>query len=283
MKKSIRNLVRSMRRPNITGKNTRSAIAMIVVFTTVYTLIMPAIALERNEASNMAGVDLAVQGSMHGNGQSTREYACSLDVHKHTDSCYAEIPVYDEDGNQTGTKRELICGKVDWVVHTHDENCYIDGKLVCDLPEHAEHVHTDACYSTKKVLTCGMEEGEDHTHTDECYTEERVLTCGESALHTHTVDCYENGPDGESPVDMGWVTIETGEDGNQVINGDPNHLVCGQLELRAHQHTDACFVDVENPDADQDTEEDEADTTAERDSKNDTAADKETGTGEGID
>ena len=117
MKKYFRelgNLVRSIRRPNITGKNIRSAIAMIVVFTTVYTLIMPAIALERNEASNMAGGDLAVQGSMHGNGQSTHEYACSLHVHKHTDSCYAEKPVYDENGKKTGTKRELICGKADW-------------------------------------------------------------------------------------------------------------------------------------------------------------------------
>ena len=226
-------------RYGFTRKRIRSAIAAIVVFTTVYTLIMPAIALEQKNASDMAGLDLP--------GQVLHQYACALEAHKHTDDCYKKKAVYDADGNKTGTKKVLNCGKADWVVHTHDENCYQDGVLVCTLPEHAEHVHTDACYSTKKKLVCDLPEGEEHTHTDACYTEERVLTCGESALHTHTVDCYEKGPNGESPVDMGWVSVSHDEYGNEIISGDPKHLICGQLELLAHQHSDACFIDVEVP------------------------------------
>ena len=90
-----------------------SGMACVVVFCTVYALILPAITLEK-------------------------EPGCGLEEHTHTEACYTVETVwpsteylcseeslsvlvhgedcYDEDGN-------LICGYADFVVHTHDERC----------------------------------------------------------------------------------------------------------------------------------------------------------------
>ena len=292
-------------------KRCRSAIAIVLVFVTTYVMVMPAIALEGENVSNFAGLDLA--------DQSANDLNCSFDVHKHTEECYKEVPVFDANGNQTGTKKVLHCGKEDWVVHEHDENCYQDGKLVCKLPEHKEHqhdakcyttqrvlscpkeekqghkhtdacfeeikelacgqkehahteacykevegndenielqlicgqkehVHSDECYSTEKKLICGKEEEEGHTHTDACYTEKEVLTCKELTPHTHDLDCYEKGPNGESAAEMGWVQLKDENDPNckEVLYGDPDHLICGKTELLVHQHDEGCFGGTEN-------------------------------------
>lgn len=72
-------------------------------------------------------------------------------------------------------------------------------QLICGKEE---HTHTDACYTTEKVLTCGQEESADHQHTDACYTEETVLTCDKEE-HTHTAECYEQG---------GTLTAKVGDD-----------------------------------------------------------------------
>ena len=40
---------------------------------------------------------------------------------------------------------------------------------------------------------------------------------------------------------MGWVTVN--EDGS--ITGDPEHLICGKLEVKEHQHTADCFAQTE--------------------------------------
>ena len=325
MKKDQKKFLELFRRLQLsveTRRRIRTIIAVIVVFATTYSLVLPAITLESNSASKMAGLNLS--------GQSGRELGCHFNMHKHTDACYKEVPVYDADGVQYTTKKVLSCGKADWIVHTHDENCYQNGQLVCTLPEHAEHIHnadcytrqrvlscgkeenpghqhtdacyeetrelvcgqqehvhtdacytsddgneenaerqlicgkeehihTDECYKTEKNLICGMEEEEGHTHTDACYTEEDVLTCGEYELHTHNIDCFEKGPNGESPLEMGWVTLETDENGNEVLCGDPDHLICGKLELLAHQHDDSCFVQNDQQAVDAETEEIDAD------------------------
>ena len=72
-------------------------------------------------------------------------------------------------------------------------------QLICGKEE---HTHTDACYTTEKVLTCGQEESADHQHTDACYTEGTVLTCDKEE-HTHTAECYEQG---------GTLTAKVGDD-----------------------------------------------------------------------
>ena len=194
-------------------KRLRMIVAVVVVFTTTYSLILPVIALEQNRAAQMPGTDF-------GSG-SIRVLDCGYEAHKHTDACYEERPVYDAEGVQTGTEKVLVCGKADWVVHTHDDACYENGALVCQLPENPEHIHTEDCYQTQKVLSCGLAESEDHRHTDSCYTEEKVLTCGQIEVHTHTDACYEKGHEGDS-----------------------RFLICGKPELLVHQHGDECFTEV---------------------------------------
>ncbi len=360
-------------RSNRIRKRLFSVLAFVTIFITAYSLILPAITLEQRIAAQMPGLDADIQNLT---------YACRFKVHKHTEDCFEERPVYDETGKQIDTEKILICGKEDYVIHEHDENCYQtvtrtvlengeektvkETVLVCTLPEIKEHKHTKNCYAEREVLVCGKTEQEAHTHTDECYREnrtcicnkeehthddtcykdvvigqERVLTCGyeegqelspavysepvldsetgeiikdaeivreaivhhhtdscyetteqierqltcgleehvhteacfdvnrelicgkeETAghmhtsacyakekvavcgipeLHTHTIECYEKGPEGESPEKMGWVRYETDEAGNRVLTGDPKHLICGKKELLAHQHDTNCF------------------------------------------
>lgn len=349
------------------AERVRMIIAMIVVFVTVYTLIMPAIAIEKKSAADMPGLDAGADGT-----SGSYELSCPFVVHEHTDACYEEQDVLDAYGNPTGEKQKvLICGKADWVVHEHDAGCYQDGVLVCTLPEikahqhdkkcyeaqqvltcqlpetdghqhvdgcysesqeltctipehtHSgacysdvvvssnevltcgydegevispaeysdavtdeetdevieepqlireevvhhhdsscyrteeqtkrqltcgmeEHTHSDACYRTDRTLVCGLEETPGHHHTDACYTEQKVPVCGEIEPHTHTIECYEKGPEDESPEEMGWVSYTEDERGNRVLTGDPKHLICGKPELLVHQHGAECFRTVEN-------------------------------------
>lgn len=368
---SIIKILEKMQR-NSAGKHATSAVAVVLVFVTVYSLIIPAITLDRGAAAQMSGTDAGAEFVL----------ACDYDVHKHTEDCFEERPVFDASGNQTGTEKVLICGKEDYAVHEHDENCYqmvtrtvtengaektvTEKILVCSLPEIKEHKHTKECYEEQMVLTCGKEEQEAHKHTDacyqesrelvcqkeehihddgcyseivvssekilkcgyqegqeispavysdpvideetdevlqeaelvqdavihyhsddcyetvekterqltcgkaehqhsdkcysvtrelvcgieetnghkhtnKCYTKEKVAVCGQLELHTHTIDCYEKGPKGESPEKMGWVRYEEDAEGNKILVGDPRYLICGKTELLAHQHDAKCF------------------------------------------
>ena len=211
------------------SKRVSTAIAGLVVFVTVYSLILPALTLENKVAATMPGLDTGAE--------TQPVLACEYEVHTHTDDCYADVPVYDADGKQNGTERVLTCGKADYVVHHHDENCYQtvlktvvedvkeqiveEKELVCTLPETEAHVHSDSCYKTEKILSCGKEESEDHKHTDKCYKEQKTLICSEPVLHRHSEKCYEKDH-----------------------NGDANYLICGKPELLAHQHDEACFKEA---------------------------------------
>ena len=79
------------------------------------------------------------------------------------------------------------------VAHTHNDDCYEGGKLVCTLPEREAHIHSDGCYTELQVLLCTLEENPGHQHSEECYDENGELICqipeGEGA-HTHTDECY---------------------------------------------------------------------------------------------
>ena len=201
---------------NRTRRHFALALAGIVVFTTTYSLILPALTLENNTASKMAGLKTgAVQAEL---------LDCHVDVHQHTDDCYKMM-----DGEKT-----LICGQADYVLHTHDENCYDnDGNLVCTLPEITSTGTAENTESAANSQSANTATAED---ADSLNEENRNLE-----LHSHTVDCYEKGPNGESPEEMGWVTVN--EDGS--ITGDPEHLICGRLEIKEHQHTADCFTQAE--------------------------------------
>lgn len=236
-----------------------TCMACVVVFCTVYALILPAITLEP-------------------------EPVCGLEAHIHDETCYADVPaVYEQQlscltaslihqhtadcYDETG---ELICGQADYVIHYHDSTCYdAAGNLVCPLPVVAEHVHTEECYSSpaghthtedcyalQETLICGLEESEGHIHEERCYDETGALVCEleEGAGHVHSSDCYteemvlicgleeSEGSEPELICELEEVIPHIHESSCY----DPaGNLICGRLETRVHQHEESCMTEVE--------------------------------------
>ena len=98
---------------------TLTAVAGILVFLTVYTLILPALALEEDAYCG-------IEAHEHSKDCYEQVLTCKLEEHVHSDSCY------DADGN-------LTCGKKE---HSHSDSCYKE-ELTCGK---SRHVHTVACY-----------------------------------------------------------------------------------------------------------------------------------------
>lgn len=177
--------------------------AAIVVFCTIYALILPAITLEKQKDEDSR--ETAAEQSLN----CTLE---SLQIHSHTDSCR------DEEGN-------LICGYADYVVHQHESSCYDEEEnLKCTLPEIKAHTHDASCYTYP-------ESAESHEHTVACYTSERgELICQQ---HEHTEECI--GENDELNLDMGEETDAFSD----IYYEDAAEYTCG-IESD-HHHTDACY------------------------------------------
>lgn len=137
-------------------KNIVMSLACVVVFCTVYALILPAITA-RTDTS------------------------CGYEEHVHDKSCY---------------EKELACEmSEESSVHKHSEECENhESTLACEQKESEGHIHSEACYQAKQINICGMEEGEEHIHDDSCYQTEQTKVCDqeESNGHVHSNDCYED-------------------------------------------------------------------------------------------
>ena len=126
-------------------------LACVVVFCTVYALILPAITMEKGaceipEHTHSEACYTQVTSATRTEPVCTIE---SLNLHQHDDTCY------DSEGN-------LTCGYADFVVHQHDLACYDEnGNLWCPLPEIETHEHTRSCYAVPEAE-------EPHVHTDAC-------------------------------------------------------------------------------------------------------------------
>ena len=210
---SARKKKRTRRRRIVTG------LACVVVFCTVYALILPAITMEKGaceipehtHTQECYSQVLSVEKTVPVCNEQT------LDLHKHDDTCY------DGEGN-------LCCGYADFVVHQHDSACYDEsGTLWCPLPEIGVHQHTDSCYTQPAQV---------HTHTDECYTVERgEMICTESTepAHAHTDDCY---------TETSALVCEEEHEHTESCYETARELTCGYTEEPAHQHTDACYEQI---------------------------------------
>ena len=239
-----------------------TGMACVVVFCTVYALILPAITLEKG--------------------------ACEIPEHTHSDACYTQVT--------TREKRNLICTvNADTVIHHHDSACYdAEGKLWCPLPEiepHAhtescyavpeadapevhshtddcytmergeltctEHVHTDGCYRETSTLICGLEESDGHQHGESCRNEAGEIVCGIEASegHHHDGSCYETsreltcGVDSDHQhTDQCYEQIKTlicdlpTEPAEEAEPAEPE-LICDKTEVILHEHTSDCFDD----------------------------------------
>lgn len=208
-----------------------SGMGAVVVFCTVYALILPALTW-------------------------ARPVSCGQEEHVHDESCYASLPQESAGPAQMAaqTPAEPQCSvesiyevaapgqeHADFVLHTHGDECFLDGGIViCTLPTGFPlHVHDESCYTEQPVLVCGQEGAPEgtvpspdpvvpapepviHHHSDTCYT--KALICGQEEVpasegHRHSDACYE-------------ITTET----------IPGELICGITDDPAHIHGEECYA-----------------------------------------
>lgn len=200
-----------------------TGLACVVVFCTVYALILPAITMEKG--------------------------ACEIPEHTHSETCYTQVtsatrtePVctieslnlHQHDDTCYGSEGNLTRGYADFVVHQHDSACYDEnGNLWCPLPEIETHEHTGSCYAVPET-----DAPEVHTHTDDCYTVERgELICTESTepAHVHTDDCY---------TETSALVCEEDHEHTESCYETTRELTCGDTEEPVHQHTDQCYEQI---------------------------------------
>lgn len=200
-----------------------TGLACVVVFCTVYALILPAITMEKGaceipEHTHSEACYTQVTSATRTEPVCTIE---SLNLHQHDDTCY-------------GSEGNLTRGYADFVVHQHDSACYDEnGNLWCPLPEIETHEHTGSCYAVPET-----DAPEVHTHTDDCYTVERgELICTESTepAHVHTDDCY---------TETSALVCEEDHEHTESCYETTRELTCGDTEEPVHQHTDQCYEQI---------------------------------------
>lgn len=206
-----------------------SGMGIVVVFITTYMLILPAITMERPTY-------------------------CGLEEHSHDKECYLACQETDN-----LAPPDFSCAGLTNYIHTHNEDCYFNGELVCPLDEIENHVHTDECFTEEKRLVCGMEESEGHTHDDSCYTEERLLICeNEDPDHEHDDSCYEvlrdltctlEEGEGHTHDDSCYETVRTinctaaqAHIHSADCYDENGSLICNLAEAQEHIHSASCMT-----------------------------------------
>jgi len=200
--------------------------------------------------------------------------ACPLaevELHSHVEECYTAeqtlVCVLEEAESHSHseactTVSQLVCQLEEAEGHAHGEGCYTQ-QLICELPEGEEHSHEAACYTSQltcaleeaeghahngdcylvEKVTCALPEVEGHTHSENCYVEENVLSCGkkEVTLHAHQADCYD--AENNLICQLPQVVVHA-HDESCVTVAEEMVQVC---QLTEHEHTDACYPTVEEP------------------------------------
>lgn len=164
------------------------SMACVVVFCTVYALILPAITANSKTSCGY-------EEHIHTDKCKEKKLICEISeepsVHKHSDTC-------------TEYKTELSCGKEETTGHTHNDGCYDEEQLqVCGLEESEGHTHTDECYTETTSYVCGMEEGQEtgkHEHTDKCY---KLVDKCDKEEHEHKLACFSD-PDADVETREIW-------------------------------------------------------------------------------
>ena len=119
-----------------------TGLACVVVFCTVYALILPAITMEKG--------------------------ACEIPEHTHSEACYTQVT--------SATRTEPVCTIESLNLHQHDDTCYdSEGNLTCGYADFVVHQHDSACYDENGNLWCPLPEIETHEHTRSCYDDDGNL------------------------------------------------------------------------------------------------------------
>lgn len=133
MKKQFRR--NGKRIPRRLAKRFTSLVSMLVVFTTTYMMILPAIAIDNQAAAASPGIYADLQeidaesvgaesvGAVPADAELSAEeqavpvLACPFAAHHHTDDCYIEKDILDSEGLPTGEKEKiLVCGQASFSI-----------------------------------------------------------------------------------------------------------------------------------------------------------------------
>jgi len=241
-----------------------TSLACVVVFCTVYALILPAITMKTEV---FCGKEEHTHTAECFTMDQIRTLICSaehLNLHVHDEDCY----------NEAG---DLSCTIADYVAHIHDDSCLDEtGVIVCPLPELIAHVHNESCYAmpestsepvlhvhgdlcvqkTQGDLVCGIEETAGHQHSDNCRAPGDNLICTKTENHQHAEGCFEyplicqdetaeheHAPECYS----GEATLICQLDEMHAHTQDcyESVLICELPEVEAHTHSDDCYHWVE--------------------------------------
>ena len=233
-----------------------TGLACIVVFCTVYALILPAITMKTE-------VFCGVEEHIHTNdcfrqiqsGEPTCGIAEEM-AHVHGESCYAEPEATSEpvlhvhtDSCFQQVQGDLNCGLEETQGHQHGSDCYIPGEnLICTKTEN--HQHVDTCFTYP--LIC-QDETDEHVHAPECYSTEASQVCQLEEMHVHTDSCYESILVCELPEVEGHThaeacylwhekTICEMEEGQPEPTEVPDpELICTIPAVQTHVHSDSCY------------------------------------------
>lgn len=207
---------------------------------------------------------LFVNWRLHGVGYSaTADYLCGYEEHEHTEACYEKVLIC---GYQEGEPESSAAAPLPDDVPL-DEAFGVDAEP--ELPEAAEqpaeeavqpddgldaenhaagHVHTDACYEVRRILTCHEDE---HVHTDDCFDPETNALICDQFEHTHSDRCYktervlvcgktEGEPDTAASAAAQPAAPAVNEEQNTVELPAASAAKPVVVEV-LHHHTDACY------------------------------------------
>jgi hypothetical protein len=270
---SVRKFAKSRRKQHLKRiwNNCVMTMAAVVVFCTVYLLVLPAITMGDEPICGLtehAHTDACYRTE-------TLTSQCPADgtvvLHRHDRSCYDASGVLwcpleervehlhgadcsesskvlncllDEIEAHThgeGCYREvpvLACTSEEYPAHTHEDGCYAEESVLSCTDESEEHLHDEACYTIQQKLVCEAKEGEGHTHGDTCYTTGQELVCElvETAGHTHDDSCY--GIESKLVCQLQQVSVHTHVDTCMDANGE---VICGIIPAVEHVHDETCY------------------------------------------
>lgn len=235
-----------------------TSMAAVVVFITVYALVLPAVTMERQ--------------------------SCELEEHVHSLSCYQQLtsrsvttdvcPVQAHVHSQAclDARGTYVCGYRDVILHTHEDTCYTpEGTLWCSLPEVEAHVHEAGCMDSvthshtpgcsveergellckqeevpghkhgegcwKKPLICDQEEHPLHKHGEGCFAPEVICGMEETSGHSHTSACEQT-----TQVLSCGMEETLGHSHGEGCLDEGGNLVCGMEEAPSHSHGTGCYT-----------------------------------------
>ncbi|MEE0264423.1 MAG: Cna B-type domain-containing protein, partial [Acutalibacteraceae bacterium] len=129
-----------------------SVLIAIVVFCTVYALILPAITMAKRPICGIephTHSEQCYQSTVSEAGLVQRTQICTLSEHIHTDACY---PVEKEE-NQAS---KYLCGSDE---HIHTEECTdTENNIACTIPE---HTHNASCMVENLDINADVEQADD--------------------------------------------------------------------------------------------------------------------------